>query len=87
MTQTQTLNTNTNRRQHPPNTQQLLNQPPTLPLGWRLCALSQFWFSTRVGVLMMGEACKIKWDQMNATLPAFLTIILMQLNTALQMMA
>lgn len=33
-----------------------------------------------VGVLMMGEASKISWDNMSDALPAFLTIILMPLT-------
>ena len=33
-----------------------------------------------VGVMMMGEAAKIKWENMNEVLPAFLTIILMPLT-------
>lgn len=33
-----------------------------------------------VGVLMMGEAAKIPWENMNEALPAFLTIILMPLT-------
>ena len=33
-----------------------------------------------VGVMMMGESAKIKWDNMNEALPAFLTIILMPLT-------
>jgi adenine/guanine/hypoxanthine permease len=33
-----------------------------------------------VGVMMMGEAAKIKWENMNEALPAFLTIILMPLT-------
>lgn len=33
-----------------------------------------------VGVMMMGEAAKIKWERMNDALPAFLTIILMPLT-------
>lgn len=33
-----------------------------------------------VGVLMMGEASKIRWEEMDAALPAFLTIILMPLT-------
>ncbi|CAB9517437.1 Adenine/guanine permease [Seminavis robusta] len=33
-----------------------------------------------VGVMMMGEAAKIKWENMDEALPAFLTIILMPLT-------
>ena len=33
-----------------------------------------------VGVLMMGESAKVKWENMNDALPAFLTIILMPLT-------
>lgn len=33
-----------------------------------------------VGVMMMGESAKIKWENMNEALPAFLTIILMPLT-------
>lgn len=33
-----------------------------------------------VGVMMMGESAKIKWENMNEALPAFLTILLMPLT-------
>jgi AGZA family xanthine/uracil permease-like MFS transporter len=33
-----------------------------------------------VGVLMMSESAKIKWDNMNEALPAFLTLLLMPLT-------